>query len=800
METTLPTTTKFSHISSVAVRNEAIYVMTDFAQINDKVNDKLGDKISNTEDKKLRQTTSVLVANLAKLGYGVDEKLLTALNNLPTNYQLMIADKFKTIMGANKNWTPLVKGWDTPTGEDITDHLITWFVNLFADKNGKNRGTTLACGHTIPANTFPLERYNGCPFCGTPFEFGELEDANFGQGSKLKILSLWTDKEAKAYFEDLLTSQTALDATQVDSLQKMIEAYKDEELPKSEIKMKETLMVVISHLVELGKAEKAQIYFKSPVDVMRYLWYKHTGFLQIVKPKVIAKRKAKNNKHIASVIVPDLDKSAVAKLAAKNELKLKYSRKECFMVASWLNNLEMNVDTMCEAMHPKREMWVRFIRALRLAEYSKKAGFEKLKTVLDKFYNEDYQGWQSKVDAYRLRTDVEKTMQLLKQRPGLFARSLFANMLWFGKDDVLEAFSEVIDKVPARLVFTLNTYAETYFTKGGTRAVKPLGGTNKNIPKNQLLSLYDEEGLKSMKKGIEEMCILAMKKRFAGQTNENKTIFIDPMLFKIPVSIGDRSETVQDMPSALMGTRFDIEGDTVRLFMQWGEGLKAQHLDMDLSCHVAYKANANNSQKDYNQYGGFYEICSYSNLVIDGCKHSGDIRSIPEKVGTAEYIDINVATLRKRGAKYVTFTCNAYSNGAITPNLVVGWMNSKYPIKISAKTGVAYDPSCVQHQVRIQQTLTKGLVFGVLDIDANEIVWLELSFHGQVVGQLNTKGVEALLEKLNAKLSIGNLLLLKAEAQNLEIVETNGTENPADEIYSREWAMNTAAVTQLLVD
>lgn len=782
METTLPTTTKFSNLASVAVRNEAIYVMTDFAQINEK----LGDKIS-TEDKKLRQTTSVLVANLAKLGYGIDEKLLTALNNLPTNYQLMIADKFKTIMGVNKNWTPLVKGWDVPTGEDITDHIMAWFVNIFSTKSSdKEKRTTLACGHIIPAGTFPLERYNGCPFCGTPFEFGKLEDANFGQGSKLKILTLWTDKEAKQYFEDLLTSQTALDVTQVDSLQKMIEAYKDEELPAVEIKMKETLMLAISHLVELGKAEKAQIYFKSPVDVMRYLWYQQTGFLQIIKPKVILKRKGKNDKHLASTIFPHLDTSASAQLAAKAQLKLKYSRKDCFMVASWLNNLDMNVDTMCEAMHPKREMWIRFIRALRLSEYSKKAGFEKLKTLLDKFYNQDYQVWQSKVDTYRLRADVEKTMQLLKQRPGLFARSLFANMLWFGKDDVLGAFSEIIDKVPARLVFTLNMYAETYFTKGGLRAVKPLGGTNKQIPKNQLLSIYDDKGLKSMKEGITEMCILAMKKRFASQENENKTIFIDPMLFKIPVSIGDRSETVQDMPSALMGTRFEIEGDTVRLFMQWGEGLPAQHLDMDLSCHVAF---------DYKS-----EICSFSQLSIDGCKHSGDIRSIPEKIGTAEYIDIDVATLRKRGAKYVTFTCNAYSNGSITPNLVVGWMNSKYPMTISERTGVAYDPSCVQHQVRIQQTLTKGLVFGVLDIDANEIVWLELSFYGQVVGQLDTNGVEALLEKLNAKLTIGNLLLLKAEAQNLEIVETNDSENPADEIYSREWAMNTAAVTKLLVD
>ena len=78
-----------------------------------------------------------------------------------------------------------------------------------------------------------------------------------------------------------------------------------------------------------------------------------------------------------------------------------------------------------------------------------------------------------------------------------------------------------------------------------------------------------------------------------------------------------------------MGTRFPVEGDTVRLFMQWGAGLSAQHLDMDLSCSVAYETRQ--------------EFCSYSQLTIAGCQHSGDIRSIPEKVGTAEYIDLNLA-------------------------------------------------------------------------------------------------------------------------------------------------------------
>lgn len=742
-----------NNLQSVGFRQQAVFIPA---------------KEMKTERKKIAETTAVLVANLAKLGYGVSEPLFTALNNLTPAYQLTVLEGAKQLAGVDKNWTPLVKGWDTPTGEAVVDHIMTFFANVFQSK-----GTKLQCGHIIPPGTFPLERYNGCPFCGTPFEFGKIE--NFSQGSKLKVFELWTEKEAAEFLADLLASKTALDATQADSLKLLLK-----ELPVPEVKigMKETLMLVIDCFIENNEAHQAQALFSSPTDILRYLWFKHTGFLQILEPKTIIKRKVVNNRHLAR----SLDKGAQAKLEAIEELKLKYGRKECLRVATWMNALNMDTEKMCEAMHPKRNMWVRFIRALRLPEYAKREGFEKLKDLLDKFYREEYTVWQGEVNHFRLRADAEQTLALLKQRPGMFARSLFANMLWFGQEDTVKAFGEVIDKVPARLVFTLNMYAENYFDKSSRRMVKPLGGVAKNVPANPLLGLYDEKQLDAMKGSIEGLCLLAMQKRFAAAENKNKTMFIDPALFYIPVSIGDRSETVQDLPAALMGTRFPVEGDTVRLFMQWGNGLPAQHMDMDLSCRIAYDQST--------------DICSFSRLVTTGCKHSGDIRSIPDKIGTAEYIEINIPELQKANARYVTFTCNAYSNGSITPNMVIGWMNSEHPMKISERTGVAYDPSCVQHQVRIVNSLSKGLVFGVLDVAKAEIVWLEIPFQGQLVQQLDVRNVNALLQKLNSKLSVGNLLKLKAEAQGLQIVETE----QADESYTREWARNTAAITKLLVD
>ena len=721
------------------------------------------------DNKNLSGTTSVLLANVSKLGFTFSESLLHALNNVNPNYKVEVLEVLREVLGTDKNWTPLVKEWNIPTGESVLDHVVKYFWNVLNIK----RGTTLQCGHIIPDNTFPLEKYNGCPFCGTPFEFGKLE--NIGQGSKLKVLDLWSEAELQDFYKSLLQSKTALDATQVESLKT---ALKYLPLPKTDIAMKETLMLVIDVLIEEGQAEKASRYFKSPTDVLRYLWFKNTGLLQIIEPKTIVKRALKNHTHFYEF----LDTSAKAKIASANDLKLKYSRKECLMVANWLNNLDMKVEAMCEIMHPKRGMWVRFIRALRLAEYSKRKGFEKLAFLMNVFYNEVYDVWQSKVNTARLKFDADKTFALLKQRPGLFARSLFSNMLWFGADETVAHFEEIIDKVPARLVFTLNMYAQNYFDKNMQRSVKPLGGTNKRIASNALLNLYDEAQLEAMKNQIEALCLLAMEKRFAAIANPNKTMYIDPQLFNMPVSIGDRSDTVQDLPVALMGTRFPIEGNEVRLFMQWGKDLPAQHLDMDLSCHIAYEDKA--------------DICSFSRLETIGCKHSGDIRHIPNKIGTAEYININIDELAKANAKFVTFTCNAYSNGSITPNLVVGWMNSKYPMKISEKTGVAYDPSCVDHQVRVTQNVAKGLVFGVLDVAKREIVWLEMTFGGQVVGGLDFKGVQALLAKLSSKLNIGKLLELKAEAQGLTITEDEN----ADEVYDAKWAINAAAVTQLLID
>ena len=748
-------------LTKVALRYRAVYLDTTREDI----------------DKNSEATVPVMafVARLKENGFCVSEELLHALNAVSADTLAEITECINDVMGVNLNWASLVKGWDVPTGESDADHFLTWITNIFGGEKAGFKGTTLQCGHFIPDGTFPLERYNGCPFCGTPFETADF--VYKGQGSKLKELRLFTDADMKKTFASLLSSATPLDATQKDSLEMLLSQY---ELPaESDITMKETAMLVIKTLVNQDKEKDASALLKTPTDILRYLWYEKTGYVQIIEPKTLVAHAKKMYYHMFG----PLDKGADAAKDMKQKLMLKYDRKTCMRVALWMNALTMSAKQAAENMNPKRGMWVRMIRALRLGEYSRKQGMEHLAEILDVFYKQDYSTWQGRVDKARSENNADKTLALLKERPGLFARCLFATMLRFGNDKVLAAFDEIADKLPARLLLSLGNAAESYFDTKETRLARTITGVTHRIPSNKLLALYDEDMRSQMAKDVMGIYKSSMERRFAAQKTESKTIYIDPSLYNIPVSVGDRATTIQDTSCALMGTRFPVEGDSVRLFLQWGKGLHAQHLDMDLSCRIALPNNK-------------IAECAYYKLTCVGAKHSGDIRSIPEMVGTAEYIELSLPKLEAANAKYVTFTCNAYSCGSLSPNLVVGWMDSANPMKISEKTGVAYDPSCVQHMVRVSEgNLTKGLVFGVLDVAKREIIWLEMPFTYQTLRGADSTSIEALLHKLENKLSVGELLDMKAKAQNLEMV---AAANDADESYTYEWALNPADVTKLL--
>ncbi len=724
---------------------------------------------------------AAFIARLAQNGFSVDESLAHALSQATPHELEVAATVVDEALGIGLNWAPLVRGWNVPTGEDLADHLATAFANIIIDHGIVAReameGTTLPCGHFIPADTFHLERYNGCPFCGTPFRTTDYVFS--GQGSRLKELHLATDADLELEMLQLLNNPTPLDATQADSLLLLLSVY---HIPaEARVLMKETAMLVIRTLTEAGRDAEAAQLLHTPTDILRYLWYEKTGRLQIIRPKTLLQHTFLVNMHHGV----SGSTSAVATEFLRQHLLLSYDRHACRRVALWLNGLTMSARAAAEDMNPHRGMWVRMIHALRLGEYSRRKPFGHLAEILDTFYRHDYTTWQGRLAASRDAGDRDTVVRMLQERPGSFARNLFATMLRCGGESTLQAFAQVADALPARLLLSLANAAESWFEPERSRLARTVTGKMHRMDSHVLLRAFSAAQRHEMSAGVVSIFTDSMRRRFAKMPPpaEHATMYIDPQLFNIPVSVGDRSAAIQDASCALQGTRFGVAGDAVRLFMQWGKGLHAQPLDMDLSCRIIYD-------------DGNYEDCAYYQLTCRGAKHSGDIRSIPELVGTAEYIELSLTELAESGARYVAFTCNAYSRGDITPNLMVGWMDSAFEMRLSEADGVAYDPSCVQHIVRIaENNLTKGLVFGVLDVAGREIVWLEMPFTSQNIESLDIKSVEALLRRLTEKVSVGQLLSMKAEAQGMTLVATSAD---ATEAYTYEWALAPSAVGTLL--
>ena len=83
----------------------------------------------------------------------------------------------------------------------------------------------------------------------------------------------------------------------------------------------------------------------------------------------------------------------------------------------------------------------------------------------------------------------------------------------------------------------------------------------------------------------------------------------------------------------------------------------------------------------------------------------------------------------------------------------------------------------------------------MLDVSKREIIWLEMPFTSQTLRGADSKSIEALLHRLENKLSIGELLDIKAKVQGLTLVEKA---EDADEAYTYEWALNPADVASLL--
>ena len=292
------------------------------------------------------------------------------------------------------------------------------------------------------------------------------------------------------------------------------------------------------------------------------------------------------------------------------------------------------------------------------------------------------------------------------------------------------------------------------------------GGTSYPVSINPGLKSRSESSRRDIALRLQQEIHNALFKIYAGREKlPGDSIYISPELYECPVPVGDRGNTEGRTDYAIPGQLFDVKGNKVRLFLHWGIGMPAQHYDMDLSCRLV-------------GYNMIMDVAYYS-LNVPGAMHSGDIQRIPDNVGAAEYIELDLPELTRKGYKYAVFTANAYSVPNLATDLVVGWMNSAYEMTVDDQTGVAFDPAHVQRMVNIGKIASdRGIVFGILALETRKIMWTELANKNRTLYEVDMDSIQALYSRLSGKMSIGELIALRAAALGQPLADTPDTATP----------------------
>ena len=349
-----------------------------------------------------------------------------------------------------------------------------------------------------------------------------------------------------------------------------------------------------------------------------------------------------------------------------------------------------------------REVWKRLGEKLHPSEYAKQfprsaQAFEVLRN--DKHYRTFY----SKVELAVKQHDIPAATTLLATRPGELARRL-DHLLRNATDAhaVVHAFDAVADRVSTAVLLQVLTHFEYRLTPNDLRVFFPKGEASKAFAIPYNLPALSPETCQA----VREACRKHLVNRFRKLPSLGK-VFLDEALrdFTVPFTLRSASKALRTVSR---GSKLPLpQGNIIRFFIWWREG--RSRADIDLSA-VAITGEHQ-----------LVDELAYYNLTTLGGYHSGDITSAPD--GASEFIDIDISTLREKGARYIIMCLNAFTEQPFCdlPECFAGVM-----IRQKANSGEIYEPRTVENKVDITSN-TRGCIPMILDLVDQQILWTDLS-------------------------------------------------------------------------
>lgn len=511
---------------------------------------------------------------------------------------------------------------------------------------------------------------------GTWYPYEEKnERLPFFETTKVKVLDVGTKEDVHMIFYHLCQSKTSISQTDKEDLEWIFQ-HMQVKFP-DEIPLKENVALIDKLYLEqypLATAKDIQKFFKTATDVLRLITAMSDGDISL----------------------------------ARNTKFRSFKRKERRLLLELLQNCSKIEEDM---LHYKNR-WIRVGERLHPTEYSKEQ-FGKVITAFDKLRNGvKIETFAGKVAKAIETEDFKTALMLLKKRPGELARKLDHLLRnTSDKNAVINVFKDVADEVSSPVLLQVKAHFAYRTEPLESRVFFPKGNLARCHCIENTLPQIEEKYCKAIVKICENALVEQYKKKeFLGN------VYLSEELKHYLVPFSQRSAS-KALKTIVRGSKLPIaeNTNTLRAFIWWTNLEKGQRVDIDLSAAI------------FDENWNCMEHISYTKLRSTRYKacHSGDITNggPVDGDGVSEFLDVDIDSVVKNGARYVVYQVYNYSNRNYCdmPHAMFGWMGRE-----DVNSGEIYEPKTVEQKMDLtsQSTVCIPVIFDCVN---REVIWCDMN-------------------------------------------------------------------------
>lgn len=663
-----------------------------------------------------------MMKNVQSLGFTFSKELFEALSHMNRDelkvFYSALIPALKELVGADVEYNPMYPNFPTQVAEmDGIELFINAIVHYWS------------FGTLMPE----YEKDERLP----------LIDVN-----KMALLSTGNHEDLMEIFKNLVASKTSLSAQDKEDVTTIIKDCVDytNYLP-DEIPLKENAALIGKLIIEEAPIKSANAiskYFRTATDVLRLV-----------------------------TALSDGDISLAGKTKYRN-----LKRRERRMILDLL----ANCGNITEDFFRYQYEWIRVAEILHPFEYGYKKKYRNVSKAFDTLRNEKKPlMFGGKVQAAIIRKDMETAAELLKSRPGEFARQL-DKVLRDSNDPyyTLECFKSVASEIstPVLLQVRQHFIGRMAETPNPVRVFFPKGNFAKAMSIKNELPTID----KTICQNVAKACRDALIEQYKSKESLGK-VYVDEDFKNYLVPFSQRSAS-STSKSVVRGSQLPIKSDAtaVRAFIWWtntnkDNGWDNGRVDIDLSAAV------------YDSDWNYVEHISYTRLRSGKMKayHSGDVvngGSINGN-GVAEFIDVDIDAVAENG-RYIVFQVYNFTRQDFSTleNCRFGWMERE-----DVNSGEIFEPTTVEMVMDVNAE-GKTAIPVIFDCVERKFIWCDMnlgidSYHrGGINLESNLSGVTATcyaMTHLN-KPNLYDLAMLNAMARGTVVTDRN----EADLIFSND--------------